>query len=117
MSQAHKETLAQANLAITKGDFDGFLQRCTDDTVWNFVGDRILKGKPAVRAWMAETYRAPPRFDVEQMVAEGDTVVAVGTIMLTGSDGVEAKSSYCDVWRLRDGKLFELSAYVVSGKN
>ena len=33
-----------ANEAIARGDFEGFLLHCTDDTVWNFLGEKTLKG-------------------------------------------------------------------------
>jgi hypothetical protein len=37
------------------------LSFCTDDTEWTFVGDKTLKGKEAVRQWMATTYIEPPK--------------------------------------------------------
>ena len=115
MSDAHKQVLQQANAAIVQGDYEGFLAHCTDDTEWTFVGDRTLAGKDAVRRWMAETYREPPRFDVKRLVAEGDTVVAIGEITLKDAAGKATRHEYCDVWRLRDGRLAQLRAFVVDG--
>lgn len=116
MSESHKQTLEQANAAITQGDFEGFLRHCTEDTVWNFIGDRTLKGKGAVREWMAETYKQPPVFDVHRMIAEDQWLAAIGEITLKGEDGQDARYSYCDVWRFEDGLLAELNAYVVELK-
>lgn len=61
MSMTNKEILEHANAAITKGDFEGFLTLCTEDTAWTFEGDRSLRGKAAVRQWMRATYQEPPR--------------------------------------------------------
>jgi uncharacterized protein (TIGR02246 family) len=60
MSDRNKAILEEANAANAKGDYERFLSFCTDDTEWTFVGDRILKGKEAVRQYMAETYIEPP---------------------------------------------------------
>lgn len=113
MNLDNKTILEKANAAVTAGDNDGFLAYCTEDTVWNFVGDQILNGKEAVRAYMRQAYIEPPMFAVETMIAEGDFVTAVGNISLKNDEGVLIDYSYCDVWRFRDGKMAELKAFVV----
>ena len=114
MSEASKNILRQANAAVEQGDHEGFLEHCTEDTVWTFLGDRTLRGKAAVRQWMDESYKvAPPQLAVHRLVAEGDVLTAVGEIVLTGAGGKKSQYAYCDVWRLRDGKLATLHAFVV----
>lgn len=113
MSENNKSILGKANAAITEGDYEGFLSHCTEDTEWIFMGDRTLKGKQAVREWMAETYLKPPKFRVEHLIAEDDFVVALGEITLKGGDGQETRNSYCDVWRFRDGRMCGLRAFVI----
>lgn len=116
MAKTNKEILVTANAAITKGDFEGFLALCTEDTVWRFEGDRTLTGKNAVREWMAATYQQPPKFRVHRMIAEDDFVAALGEITLPNEAGKEVDHAYCDVWRFRDGKMAELQAFVVEVK-
>ena len=70
MSEKNKAILEEANAAIAAGDNEGFLAFCSDDTEWTFVGDKTLKGKEAVRRWMAETYTKPPKFTVADLIAE-----------------------------------------------
>ena len=114
MSEKNKATLTRANAAITEGDHEGFLAFCTQDTEWTFVGDRTLRGKQAVRQWMADSYKAaPPRLRVHRMVAEGDFLTALGDIVLTDGSGRQTRHAYCDVWRVRDGRLAALHAFVV----
>ncbi|HYD49074.1 MAG TPA: nuclear transport factor 2 family protein [Terriglobales bacterium] len=113
MAKTHKEILVEANAAIARGDFEGFLIHCTEDTVWNFLGDRTLRGKEAVRRWMAETYREPPKFKVHQLIAEGEFLAALGEITLKDESGQAAEFSYCDVWRFENGRLAELKAFVI----
>ena len=113
MSDRNKAILEEANAANAKGDYERFLSFCTDDTEWTFVGDRILKGKEAVRQYMAETYIEPPKFTTVNLIAEGDFVTALGEITLKDKDGKATQYSYCDVWRFRDGKMAELKAFVI----
>ncbi|MFB9864366.1 nuclear transport factor 2 family protein [Rufibacter immobilis] len=113
MSETNIAILEKANAAITEGNYEGFLAHCTDDTEWTFVGDITLKGKEAVRKWMATAYLEPPTFMVENLISGGDFVTALGKISLKDESGKVADYSYCDVWRFRDGKMAELKAFVI----
>lgn len=118
MSLNNKAILEKANAAITEGDNEGFLSFCTDDTEWTFVGDQVLRGKEAVMQYMATAYIEPPKFVVENLIAEGEFVTALGKISMKDEEGKIVDYSYCDVWRFRDGKMAELRAFVIklSGK-
>jgi len=113
MPELNKTILQRANAAVLAGDHEGFLAHCTDDVAWTFVGERTLEGKDAVRQYMNATYLEPPRVTVAQLIAEGDFVTAIGEIAIVDATGRVARSAYCDVWRLREGKLAELRAFVV----
>lgn len=113
MNLNNKAILEKANAAITKGDYEGFLAFCTDNTEWTFVGDKTLRGKEAVRQYMATAYVEPPKFMVENLIAEGEFVTAVGKISMKDEKGRMIDCSYCDVWRFRDGKMTELKAFVI----
>lgn len=116
MSEKNKAILTQANTAVVKGDYEGFLTHCTDDVEWTFVGERTLKGKEAVRQYMKTTYIEPPKFTVTHLIAEDDFVTALGDISIKNEAGRVVHSAYCDVWRIRDGKIAELRAFVVEIK-
>ena len=103
----------EANEAISRGDFEGFLVHCTEETVWKFLGDRTLRGKEAVRRWMAENYKEPPKFKVRRLIADGEFLAAVGEITLKDDNGKDADFSYCDVWRFESGRMAELDAFVI----
>ncbi|MBB1286791.1 nuclear transport factor 2 family protein [Flavisolibacter sp. BT320] len=116
MSKNNKTILERANAAITKGDYEGFLSYCTEDTEWEFVGDKTLQGKDAVRRYMVEVYEETPKFRVENLIAEGEFLTAIGTITLKNEQSKMVNYSYCDVWRFRDGKMAELKAFVIEIK-
>lgn len=113
MPEENKATLQKANAAIAAGDTEAFLAYCSDDTEWTMVGDRVVRGKDAVRQYLTAVYAKPPRFSVADLIAEDDLVTAVGEITITDRDGKETDYSYCDVWRFRDGKMVELRAFVI----
>jgi uncharacterized protein len=113
MSAKNKAILEEGNAAIAEGNNEGLLSFCADDTEWTFVGDKTLKGKEAVRQYMAATYIEPPKFTVTNLIAEGDFVTALGDIILKDEDGKAVHHSYCDVWHFRSGKIVELRAFVI----
>lgn len=113
MAENNKAILEKANAAIIKGDNEGFLTFCAEDTQWTFLGDKTLRGKEAVRQYMAKTYIEPPNFTVLNLIAEGDFVTAIGKITLKDDDGKTAQHTYCDVWRFNNGKIAELMAFVI----
>lgn len=109
----NKATLQKANTAVAAGDNEGFLLFCTEDTEWTFVGDKTLQGKEAVRQYMAKAYLEPPKFMVENLIAEGEFVTAIGKISMKDEEGKMTDYSYCDVWHFRDGKMAGLKAFVI----
>lgn len=113
MNQHNKAILEAANAAITEGDNEGFLSFCTEDIIWTFVGDKILRGKEAVRQYMEAVYVEPPKFMVENLIAEREFVTAVGKISMKNESGIMVDYTYCDIWRFRDGKMAELKAFVI----
>jgi hypothetical protein len=48
------------------------------------------------------------------LIAEGNFVTAIGTIRIKDEQGTSVKYSYCDVWKLLNGKLHELKAFVIN---
>jgi ketosteroid isomerase-like protein len=116
MIENNKMLLMKANEAVSKGDYESFLEYCTEDTKWIFVGDQVLEGKEEVRKWMLTEYIKPPEFSVDNLIAENDYVTALGQITLINEKGVSVQYSYCDVWKFLDGKLAELTAFVIEPK-
>lgn len=113
MADENKAILEKANAAMAEGNIEGFLSFCSDDTEWTYVGDKALKGKEAVRQYLAATNIEPPKFTVVNLIAEGDFLTALGDITMKDKDGQEVHYSYCDVWRFRGGKMVELKAFVI----
>lgn len=112
----NKTILQTANEAVAKGNYEGFLAFCTEDTKWNFVGGQTLEGKEEVRQYMKDTYLEPPKFHIETIIEDGDFVVVVGEISLKNATGSYDHFDYCDYWRFDNGKMAALKAFVVAKK-
>jgi len=113
MNLTNKEILQEANKAIADGDYERFLFFCSEDTVWTFIGEQTLKGKDEVRKYMADTYKEPPKVDVENFIANEEFVTAVGKISMKNEQGETTAYHYCDVWKFKEGKMSELKAFVI----
>jgi uncharacterized protein len=111
--EKHKSILLEGNAAIANGNNERFLSLCSDNTEWTFVGDKVLKGKEAVRQWMAKEYLVPPKVTVEHLIADGDFLTAVGEVTVKDENGKDILYAYCDVWRFRNDKIVELKAFVI----
>ncbi|PWK78230.1 ketosteroid isomerase-like protein [Mucilaginibacter oryzae] len=109
---SNREILEKANEAFSRGDYEGFLTYCTEDTKWTYVGDRILDGKDKVREYLANAYDEST-FQINRYVESGDDLVAIGSIQLKDDRGKIVNYAFCDVWKFRDGKMAELNAFVI----
>lgn len=112
----NKVLLKTANEALEKGDIDGFLSFCTDDTEWVFIGEKTLKGKEAVKQYLEEAYAETTQFTIERMIEEGDFVVQVGEISFENKNGEVESYLASDIWRFENGKMAELKAFVLKNE-
>jgi uncharacterized protein len=113
MSTKNKEIIEKVNAAFAENSVEGFLSFCADDVEWTIAGDRTVKGKDAIRQWMASmTLQEPPTFTVDNLIAEGDLVAANGDMTMKDKDGKAVPYSYCDIYRFRGDKIIELKSFV-----
>jgi len=113
MTVKNKAIVEQVNAAFADNDVEGFLSFCADDVEWTMVGDTTVKGKDAIRQWMASMDAQPPTFTVASVIGEGDFVAASGDMTMVDKDGKSAPYAYCDLYRFRGDKIVELRSFVV----
>ena len=113
MSTKNKEIFKKADAAFAEGSIEGFLTFCADDVVWTMVGDRTVRGKNAIREWMASMDMETPKFTVQNVIAEGDLLTSNGNMTMKDKQGRAVPYSYCDIYKFRDGKIVELTSFVI----
>jgi ketosteroid isomerase-like protein len=112
MSAKNKEIVEKVNASFAEGGVEGFLSHCADDVVWTMVGNKTTRGRNAIREWMASIME-PPKFTVDNIIADGDFVTAYGDMTLKEKHGKTVPYAYCDIYRFRDGKIVELNSFVI----
>ena len=113
MSAARKAIVDAINEDMRRGDTEAFLARVPDDFVWTMVGEAPVRGKAAIREWMAGMGpQDPPDFTVRTTIADGDVVAALGDMTMP-ENGVPVSYAFCDVWRFRGDTPVALDAYVI----
>ena len=114
MSQKNKGIIEKVNAAFAKGNTEGFLSFCSEDVEWTMVGDKTVRGKDAIRQWMASMGdMEPPKFTVDKVIAEGDFATASGDMTMKDKDGKAVPYAYCDIYRFRNDKIVALSSFVI----
>ncbi|MDP1963286.1 MAG: nuclear transport factor 2 family protein [Reyranella sp.] len=99
-------------------DVEGALALMTDDCVWEITrgsephGTRI-EGSRAVRAAIAQTFRAMPDIHYEPVHSSFGQDLVVVELLVTGTlaDGRPARFHACDVMTVKDGKVAAKRSY------
>ena len=113
MSQKNKGIIEKVNAAFAEGSIEGFLSLCADEVEWTMVGEKTVKGKNAIRKWISSVNSELPKFTVDNVIAEGDVVMANGDMTMKDKDGKPVPYAYCDIYRFRNDKIVQLSSFVI----
>lgn len=109
-----KEIVERINKGFAENNLEKVLSFCTDDLTWTMVGDTTVRGKDAIRKWMASMDPQPPRFTIHNTVAEGDFVITRGDMTMAETrNGPSIPYTFCDIYRFAGDKVAELTAFVI----
>ena len=109
--------------AVVDRYFDGFrrsdhgqiLDCLTDEVVWDLPGFKHLEGKAAFDGEIEnEAFVGPPTLDVDRLVEEGDTIVAIGTGSGTQVTGDTFDFAFCTVLTFAAERIRRVESYVVA---
>jgi uncharacterized protein len=114
MAANRKEIVQRINEGFAENNLEKVLSFCTDDFTWTMVGDTTVRGKDPIRKWMASMDPQPPQFIIQQTIAEGDSVVTRGDMVMQGrKDSPSIPYAFCDIYRFSGDKVAELTAFVI----
>ena len=119
MSAKYKEIVEKVNAAFAEGKPEGFLNFCAEDVEWQMVGDKAFKGKESVREFLSSMEHSgmePPKFTVDETIADGESVVAYGDMTMKDEKGETMPYSYVDVYRFRNDEIVRLQSFIVKHK-
>jgi len=116
----NKRLLERIFAGMAEGDTRLFAERMAEDFAWTVSGSSRWSRTYAGRQTVLRELLAPLRERIAgriktagvRFVAEGDLVVVEARGSNTTKDGVPYDNSYCFVFRVRDGKLAEVTEYM-----
>lgn len=105
--------------AGNRGDMDACFALIADDVVWHNLGSTRLSGTFRGKAMLMEellgplfgSLKAGIRSELEALIGEGDTVVAVTSGTAETTDGRPYCNRYCQLMRIRDGCIVEVTEF------
>ncbi len=105
--------------AGNRGDLEACLDLISDDITWTNIGSTKLSGTYRGKAELTEKLLGPLfgrlkagiSTSVENLLGEDDYVVALTSGTAETTDGRPYNNQYCQVMRLLDGKIIEVTEY------
>jgi uncharacterized protein len=114
MSEANKDIIRKVNKGFELGDDDMILSCIADDVVWHVPPFFTARGKAEFKAQISNPMAdGPPVIDLRSLVAENDVVTVEGFVTNRFKTGGAFCGLFHNAYRLRDGKVFKMTSYVV----
>ena len=118
-AEQNKRRMRLIYAALERGNSRPFLDALADDVSWTIIGTTewsgIWRGKAAVRARLLDPlfaqFATRYRNRAIRLIAEGDWVVIECRGDVITKTGNPYRNTYCNVFRLEDGMVKEITEY------
>lgn len=115
----NREVVEKFFALSNSGDSEGCFKLFSDDVVWTDIGTSrfagTYSGKQSVLNDLIiplfSQLKAGIQMRLENVISEGDQVVVQANGFAETLDGVPYNNSYCQVFRLRDGRICSVVEY------
>ncbi len=121
MGSSENKTLIRGMYsALAAGEPEGFLSALDEGLQWTIIGTTPLSKTFDGKKQLVEELLEPFMKDLEgaaeivpeNFIAEGDFVAMQSTGKARTKAGVDYNNTYCHVFRIRDGKVLEVTEYL-----
>lgn len=113
----NKRTIERYMDGFRRSDHAQILSCLTDDVEWHIPGAVHLVGKEAFdREIENPEFQGSPAITIERVIEEDDVVVAEGAVQTRKRGGEMLHRVFCDVFVMRDGKIRQLTSYLMEDK-
>ena len=113
----NKKTVERFIEGFNKSDHAQILSCLTDEIVWDMPGAFRLAGKAAFDKEIEnDAFVGKPVVALTRVVEENDIVVAEGTVRSKKKAGDELNAVFCDVFLMKNGKIDQLTSYLMETK-
>ena len=115
----NKQVVLDFFAAGERGDIEACLALLADDVTWTNVGTTDFSGTYAGKQAVMQDLIGPLfaqledgiSSTIENLVAEGDVVVVQSSGKARTLDGVPYDNTYCQVMRIREGRICSVKEY------
>ncbi|WP_037324977.1 nuclear transport factor 2 family protein [Salinimicrobium terrae] len=115
-----EEFIRDFNEAFSKNDLDFILNSMADDIVWNFTGEKTVKGKEEVREFLIPMSKVETlELELQQIITHGRTAAANGRMKIKEPSGEIKSFGFADFYVLngmKSPKVKRMTSYVVAIK-
>jgi uncharacterized protein len=113
----NKRTIEKYMDGFRRSDHAQILSCLTDDVEWRIPGQVHLVGKEAFdREIENPAFEGSPAITIERVIEEDDVVVAEGAVQARKRGGHMLHLVFCDVFVMQDGKIKQLTSYLMEDK-
>ncbi|MGY5851449.1 nuclear transport factor 2 family protein [Salegentibacter sp. F14] len=106
------------NEAFLKNDMDFIFNNMSEDIEWNFVGEKVIKGKEAVKEFMKPMRKVETlELELLEIITHGRTAAANGRMKIKEASGKIKNFGFADFYVLngmKSPKVKKLTSYVVA---
>ena len=116
----NKQVVLEFYEAGARGDMDACFALLADDVTWTNIGSTKFSGTYSGKRAIVEDLLGPLfsqlmagiSSQIERLTAESDIVVAQTSGTAETLDGTPYNNTYCQVIRIRDGKIADVKEYM-----
>jgi len=121
MASQNVETVRRLFEAFDEGNLEGFLDLLADDVDWRvtgyLTGDRHLRGKDAVRAWLLRVAALQASGEEIRMVQDEYRDLDERTVLVLGSGTIRRDEGLLEeqlgwIYRIEEGKVAYMADYL-----
>ncbi len=114
MPPAIKDFIKTVTEVFDKKDNSFYIDYLAEDVRWNIIGKKPVIGKEKfLEAMKEEENESFPVITIKNIITNGEYVVVESRGKTCVKEGRRFKPAYCDIYRLKNGKISEVTTYRV----
>ncbi len=114
MQERNKEIVKKSIAVFCSRNYKIYLNYFSDNIKWNIVGMPVIIGKDEfIRALKSLELVNFSSSDIKNIISEGEFVAVESNGNKNRQVFNSCKPAHCDIYRLKNGKIYELTSYIV----
>jgi limonene-1,2-epoxide hydrolase len=113
MQVTNKELIRKINEAFSNGNVRSVSSYIDENIRWKIIGMPVICGKEDfIKMIEMMALECSSSAEIKNIIAEGDFVVVEGSCIANNRSN-RINPSFCEIYLIQDGKIKELTSYIV----